>query len=125
MPTYTYLCSSCENPFEMSRPMAESSDPQPCPECGGTGKRTITSANFILKGDSWPGKNIKINGQMTQKNRVLDKKQEARKRDPAVRLAPNVNGERVDSWSEAKSLAVSQGKSGGTYDAKIREEKAK
>lgn len=126
MPTYSYKCESCEFPFEMIRPMAESSDPQPCPECGGCGKRTIGEINFILKGDGWPGKNIKIKGQMERKNRVLSKRQEERKREaPGVRLAPNVDGERVESWSEAKSLAESQGKNTASYDTKIREEKSK
>lgn len=126
MPTYSYLCEACENSFEMSRPMAESGDPQPCPECGGNGKRTIGPTNFILKGDGWPGKNIKISGQMAFKNRVLDKKQNERKREaPGLKLAPNVGGERVDSWTEAKSMAQSQGKNTMSYDAKIREEKSK
>ena len=125
MPTYEFTCGSCETHFERVLPMSQYDSPQTC-ECGGPGKREISVPNFILKGDDWPGKNIKISGQMAEKNRVLDKKQEARKRDaPGVVLAPNVNGERVDSWNEAKSLAESQGKNGASYDAKIREEKSK
>jgi len=62
---------------------------------------------------------------MAAKNRILDKKQEDRKRNPAMRLAPNVEGERVDSWSDAKKLAESKGKVTTTYDAKISEEKTK
>ena len=126
MPTYSYSCESCGNEFEMSRPMAECSNPQPCTECGGNGKRTISATNFILKGDDWPGKNIKIKGQMELKNRMLDKRQTERKREaPGIQLAPNVGGERVESWSEAKSLAESQGKNTDSYNAKIREEKTK
>ena len=83
-------------------------------------------SNFILKGDDWPGKNIKIRGQMSEKNRRLDKKQDAMKREaPGLSLAPNVGGERVDSWSEASKLAVSKGLDGSSYDAKVREEKTK
>ena len=126
MPTYTYQCEACGNDFEMRRPMSESADPQPCPECGGNGKRTIGETSFILKGDDWPGKNIKIKGQMALKNRILDKKQNERKREaPGIKLAPNVGGERVESWAEAKSLAESQGKNTASYDPKIREEKSK
>jgi putative FmdB family regulatory protein len=125
MPTYEYLCETCEAGFECYLPMSQCSDPQPCPECGALGKRVLSMPNFVLKGDGWPGKNIKIKGQMEAKNRVLDQKQEERKRNPAVRLSPNVDGERVDSWSDAQKLAASKGKNTESYDAKVREEKAK
>jgi hypothetical protein len=101
-------------------------DPQYCDGCGSLGKKTLFLPNFILKGDGWTGKNIKVAGQMAAKNRVLDKKQDERKRDaPGVRLAPNVDGERVDSWADAQKLAASKGKNTESYDAKVREEKAK
>lgn len=125
MPTYTYVCTSCETPFERFMSMSRSDEPQACEACGAPGKKTISMPNFILKGDGWPGKNFKIKGQMEAKNRVLDQKQEERKRNPAVRLAPNVDGERVDSWSDAQKLAASKGKNTESYDAKVREEKAK
>jgi putative FmdB family regulatory protein len=32
VPRYEYRCRDCEGTFEMSRPMAESSLPAPCPE---------------------------------------------------------------------------------------------
>ena len=32
MPRYEYRCRDCESTFEMSRPMAESSLPAPCPQ---------------------------------------------------------------------------------------------
>ncbi|AWK08361.1 FmdB family transcriptional regulator [Streptomyces spongiicola] len=31
MPRYEYRCRTCDNTFELSRPMAESSAPAPCP----------------------------------------------------------------------------------------------
>jgi hypothetical protein len=63
---------------------------------------------------------------MAEKNRRLDQKQAERKREaPGVRLAPNVEGERVGSWSEAKKLAESKGKDGSTYEPMIRKEIAK
>jgi hypothetical protein len=82
--------------------------------------------NVIFKGDGWVSKNLRVAGQMADKNKRLDQKQNERKREaPGVKLAPNVDGERVGSWSEAKKLAESQGKDGSTYNAKIREEIAK
>ncbi|WP_432071547.1 FmdB family zinc ribbon protein [Streptomyces wuyuanensis] len=32
MPRYEYRCRTCDNTFELSRPMAESSAPASCPE---------------------------------------------------------------------------------------------
>ncbi|GHA67970.1 FmdB family zinc ribbon protein [Streptomyces termitum] len=31
MPRYEYRCRTCDDTFELSRPMAESSDPASCP----------------------------------------------------------------------------------------------
>lgn len=38
MALYEYLCADC-GPFSALRPMAESSLPQPCPECGALSAR--------------------------------------------------------------------------------------
>ena len=104
--------------------MDECSNPQPCPECGAMARRVIGQVNFILKGDDWVGKNLKIKGQMAAKNRRLDKKQDEMKRDaPGMTLAPNVNGERVDSWSDAQKLAASKGKNTESYSPMIQAEK--
>ncbi|PLW72721.1 FmdB family transcriptional regulator, partial [Streptomyces sp. DJ] len=35
MPRYDYRCRACGTTFELSRPMAESSDPAVCPEGHG------------------------------------------------------------------------------------------
>jgi putative FmdB family regulatory protein len=32
MPTYAFRCRDCADQFEVSRPMAQSSDPATCPE---------------------------------------------------------------------------------------------
>lgn len=125
MPTYTYECSVCGAPFERVLHMSESEDPQTC-DCGGPGRKTISMPNVIFKGDGWVSKNLRVAGQMTEKNRRLDHKQAERKREaPGISLAPNVDGDRVDTWSEAKKLAESKGKNAESYDAKIREESAK
>lgn len=110
MPTYEYECPNCESHFECMLPMSEYKTPQPC-ECGALAARVLSLPNFILKGDDWVGKNLKIKGQMADRHSRMGKRQEEMKRDaPGVKLVPNVNGERVDSWSEAKSLAASKGK---------------
>lgn len=127
MPTYDYTCTSCEHDFDLFLKMSQSDDPQTCPACGTTPvKRRITlGAGFILAGDGWAGKNIRVANQMASKNRHLDAKQDEMKRDaPAVTLVPNVAGERVGSWAEAQSLASSKGKDASTYTDVVRKEKA-
>ena len=100
--------------------------PQPCPECGAKNvKLFLPTRNFILKGDGWAGKNHRINQQMRAKNKKLDARTAEMKRDaPSVTLAPNVDGERVDSWSDAQKLAKSKGKSTESYVPHIAKEKA-
>ena len=126
MPTYEYVCESCEHRFEKILRMSKCGEPQDCPECGASPARKLISggSGFILKGDGWAGKNNRIAGQMRRKNQVLTQRQEERKRDAGVRLAPNVDGERVESWSEAKKLAESKGKDTTGYEQKARVEKS-
>jgi len=125
MPTYTYHCDVCDEPFERILRMSQSKDPQECPECGeGPARKTIAAVSFILKGDGWAGKNNRISGQMRRKTQHLTEKQKERKRDAGVRLAPNVGGERVESWSEASKLAADQGKDTSGYDSRARKEKS-
>ena len=85
----------------------------------------VTKPNFILRGDGWAGKNNRIAGQMRRKNQRLDAKQRERRKDGSggVTLAPNVGGERVDSWSEASKLAKSKGKDTSGYDRLAAKEK--
>lgn len=127
MPNYTYKCMnpSCGEEFEKVLPVSQFDEPQTCTVCGHAHtEMKVSGVGFVLRGDSWPGKNIRIRNQMAQKNRRLDVKQNEQKRDaPTVRLAPNVNGERCDSWADAKKLAHSKGKDTKAYDALIRKEK--
>lgn len=122
MPTYSYKCAACDADFEKVVPFSESRVSQAC-ECGQRANRSLSNVSFMLKGDDWAGKNIKIRGQMAQKNRVLETKQSEQKRHMAsMSLAPNVDGEQVDSWADAKKLAAERGKATATYDALIQRE---
>jgi putative FmdB family regulatory protein len=126
MPTYDYECPKCESSFERVLPLAQYRDPQTCETCGEIATKVMSPVNFVLKGDNWASKANRISGQMAQKNRKLDAKQAERKRSmPGVTLVPNVNGERVGSWSEAQKLAASKGKNAESYAPKVRKEQAK
>jgi len=128
MPTYPYECQKCEHPFELVMKMSEY-DPKVkpcCPECGAKETmRIITPPMINLVGDGWTGKNHRIAGQMREKNKKLAAKEREMKGDGMIpRLAPNVGGERVDSWSEATKLARSKGKETSGYEKLARKEKA-
>jgi putative FmdB family regulatory protein len=128
MPTYTYECKDCGEPFEKILKLAQYKDPQDCPFCNSANTiKTITGApGMILKGDGWSGKNLRIKRQMQEKNKRLAAKEREYKGDGMIpSLAPNVGGERVDSWSEAKKLAADKGKDTSGYDRYIQKEKSK
>lgn len=125
MPTYTFRCDACEDDFERLVPLAQFDDPQACEACGAVARRIVTAVPFTLVGDGWASKNGRIEKQMRAKNSGLKKRQDERKREaPGVVLTPNVDGERVGSWKEAKDLASSKGKDASTYDAVVRKEEA-
>lgn len=124
MPIYEYECESCEHQFQKLLPVSQCSDPQSCGECGEASRKLVSSVNFNLAGDGWAGKNDRIKRQMATKNRRLDAKQAEMKRDaPGMTLAPNVEGERVDSWADASRLAQSKGKDTAGYDKFARDTK--
>jgi putative FmdB family regulatory protein len=124
MPTYDFACSSCETRYTKILKMSERDTPVPCPECGEVGQRVPSLPQFILVGDGWAGKNLRVKQQMAEKNKRLDAKQNEQMRDTKIggRLVPNVDGEKVDSWGEAQKLAKSKGKSGESYNALVEKE---
>lgn len=126
MPTYEYKCHECESQFEKFLALKDRKEPQPCPECGAEEtEKLISLCGFVLKGDNWPGKAHKINRQMRKRQERLRPRQKAKAREePLVTLAPNVDGERVESWTEAQKLASSKGKETSSYEPLIRKEKS-
>lgn len=125
MPVYSYECQECGNTFDNVLPISQYNDPQTCPECGAhPAKKLVVPTNFILKGDGWAGKNHTIARQMEKKNQRLRVKGEERKREaPGLTLAPNVDGQRVDSWSDAAKLAKDKGKDTTGYVSRAQKEK--
>ena len=122
MPIYEYECKKedCGHQFEELLSFSQSDDPQVCPVCGNPARKLISQCDFILAGDGWCGKAMRIKTQMKEKNKRLDAKM---KDLPKTRLVPNVGGEQVDTWSEAKKLAASQGKIHESYEPLVEREK--
>ena len=124
MPVYDFHCSTCNADVELFIPIKDFHKDQKC-DCGAPLERLI-SANIgmVLKGDGWPGKAMRVKGQMSQKNHRLSQKSREKAQDaPPLKLVPNVGGEEVESWSEAQSLAASKGKNTSTYEPAIQKEK--
>ena len=76
--------------------------------------KLIGSPSVHLKGDSWTGKLLKEKEYRNKKSKVLDRKQKVEHK--ADKVLPNVNGEVVSSWSEAKKLAKDKGYNTSSYD---------
>ena len=55
MPIYEYFCDQCQDKFEALRPIRESSDPVPCPQCYRDSKRMMpTSFTAFTVRDGYP-----------------------------------------------------------------------
>lgn len=52
MPTYEYECTACRRVFEVRQRISEPPLTS-CDACGGSVRRLISPAPFILKGDGW------------------------------------------------------------------------
>lgn len=125
MPLYSYKCSVCGHAFDMMAPMAEYQDPKPCEKCGEEATRVLGGMpGIIFNGNDFTSKNLRVKRQMREKNAKLARKEREMKGDGMIKqLTPNVDGQVVDSWKEAKSLAKSQGKETSSYDPWIHKEK--
>ncbi len=52
MPIYEYSCKDCKQLFEDWQKDYEERE-IPCPVCGGSASRLISSTSFVLKGGGW------------------------------------------------------------------------
>ncbi len=125
MPEYKYACPPCGHQFTRSLPISQHADAQTCPECACSPAEKLLGegVGLVLKGDAWPGKNIRIKNQMHARRAAVGvRERELKMEGPGIRLVPNVDGERVDSWDEAEKLAGSKGKATTTYGEQRRKE---
>ena len=128
MPTYGYLCKTCDCRFEIVMKMSEydSSYKPGCPDCSSSDHivRVFTPPMINFSGDGWATKNGRIASQMREKNKKLAAKEREMKGDGMLpKLAPNVGGERTDTWADAAKLAKSKGKDTSGYEKYARKER--
>lgn len=123
MPTYDYKCPHCGLIKEIVHSIKD--DPIIyCSDCLKEGKEismerliSYPSGGFIFK--QWTeAQSFKIKRDKYKKNEILEKKQIERY-GSGPKLVPNVNGEIVGSWEEAKKLAKDKKLNYQTYDKMI------
>ena len=124
MPEYAFKCSNeeCGTAFFQTLAIANRNAPQTCPDCGSAANKQVAAGvGTVLRGDVWPGKNIRVKNQMqARRARVGERENELRMDGPQFDLAPNVEGQRVDSWDDAAKLAASKGKDTTGYEQNAR-----
>lgn len=54
MPTYEYRCTTCDDTFELKRPMAESGDPASCPQGHPDARRLLSVFASVTSGAGSP-----------------------------------------------------------------------
>jgi len=125
MPEYAFRCSKCDTGFFKTLAIVNRNQSQECPDCGAPAEKKIASGvGGVLRGDVWPGKNIRVKKQMAvRRARVGEREHQLKMDGPQFNLAPNVEGERVDSWGDAARLAASKGKDTREYEKRTRQGK--
>ena len=127
MPEYAFRCSKdeCRAGFFKTLAIVNRNQDQVCPTCTAPADKVVAEGvGGVLRGDAWPGKNIRIKNQMHQRREAVGQREQVLRMDgPQFNLAPNVGGERVVSWEDASRLAASLGKDTTEYDRKARQAK--
>lgn len=122
MPRYDYKCRECDHLQEGIYSHKEADDMHPeCEECGSPTDKVFIPSRFegqmFLRGE-WPGKLMKENTYRQKRSEHMAQKQRDNHQKPE--LQPNVDGERTETWREAKMWAKDKGHDTTHYDDKVR-----
>ena len=130
MPTYDYLCSTCNKHTQLIRKITDIS-PAMCPTCAAQMQVVILSAPSVnLKNfNGWPDKASKFNREMLKRNEEAGKAQATSHKAAAMMpnlVDPTTNETiQLDSWKDAKKLAGEKGLDVNSYDQQIAKEEAR
>jgi putative FmdB family regulatory protein len=100
MPTYSYQCKECGKTFDAFHSMM-CTDPQHCPECGGTGKKLMSASSVIFKGSGFYSTDYRDSGYL-----------EAQKKDSQTSTSSTKKSE-----SETKTESPKKDSSSSTKDS--------
>ena len=118
MPNYDFKCSNEECLHEMEDlflSFEADLDQIKCEVCGSKADNmSFGGIGTIFKGFVWQTKKEKVNNERETKSKKLDKKQ--REEHAQMQLVPNIAGEEVDSWSDARKLASEAGLDTTNYE---------
>ncbi|HVB61230.1 MAG TPA: FmdB family zinc ribbon protein [Ktedonobacteraceae bacterium] len=115
MPTYEYVCRSCEHRFEQWQKMTD--DPlQICPECGGHVRRVLYPAGIVFKGSGFYSTDHSASGSVGSNNGHDHKHEEDQKHEEKAAAAATTNAN-----SDGSSSASTANTTGAATDAKKAE----
>jgi putative FmdB family regulatory protein len=106
MPTYSYQCKECGKTFDAFHSMM-CTDPQHCPECGGTGKKLMSASSVIFKGSGFYSTDYRDSGYLE-----AQKKDSQSSTSPAKKDEPKKESPKTDDSSPSKESSSSKKSSG-------------
>ena len=117
MPTYEYECDACHRVFEVRQRISEPALTT-CDACGGSVRRLLSPAPFILKGEGW----YVTDYPSEARKKAMESEKPAAKADTAKADGAKADGGKADG---AKAdTAGSSGSTSGTSDASSSASKA-
>lgn len=72
MPVYEFKCENCGEVSRKKMSYTEVKEVAECDSCGYTAKR-VWGCNFVLKGDNWPGQDLRRKPGKSEKSKEVDK----------------------------------------------------
>ena len=119
MASYDYKCPECGNETIVNHSMNETPEMK-CNLCGYVGLKKMIpkSLNFILKGASWTGKNVREKSYRLKRRQEMGKKMAKSYDIPSI--SPNYKGEVCKSWDDAKKLAKADGVDSLRYERQVQ-----
>lgn len=111
MPTYEYVCRSCEHRFEQWQKMTD--DPlQICPQCGGHVRRVLYPAGIVFKGSGFYSTDHSASGSMSNGHSHDHKHEEGHKHEEnaATTGVGSEGSSSASAASDTKKIATSEKK---------------
>lgn len=111
MPTYEYVCRSCEHRFEQWQKMTD--DPlQICPQCGGHVRRVLYPAGIVFKGSGFYSTDHSASGSMSNGHSHDHKHEEGHKHEEnaATTGVGSEGSSSASTASDTKKTATSEKK---------------